>query len=151
MIERLRAFSERLREDSEEYADELDALLAEAMPAPPQLVPALEMVARAFVAYYTAGGGCSNCGGTPHATSCFVLQFEKALAEATPATHDVPRFTRAQVEQIMDALESDALGPRRAAFEMIQELHEPVEVRAGVSLPPRENRRNDEHLLPTLR
>jgi len=36
-------------------------------------------VAREFIAYYKRGGGCSNCGGLPHADSCFVGRFEAAF------------------------------------------------------------------------
>lgn len=28
-----------------------------------------------FITYYTGRGGCSNCGGTPHTTTCFVGRF----------------------------------------------------------------------------
>lgn len=32
-----------------------------------------------FIAYYTHGGGCSNCGSLPHTTTCIVSRFEKVL------------------------------------------------------------------------
>jgi hypothetical protein len=52
------------------------------MPLPgwkPKPTPA--QVAREFIAYYTRGGGCSNCGGSPHSDTCFVGRFIAALDE----------------------------------------------------------------------
>lgn len=37
------------------------------------------VVAQEFIAYYSGGGGCSNCGGLPHTTTCFVGRFQRAL------------------------------------------------------------------------
>lgn len=36
-------------------------------------------VAYDFVRHYTAGGGCSHCGGLPHSTECFVGRMVVAL------------------------------------------------------------------------
>jgi hypothetical protein len=43
--------------------------------------PTVADVAREFVAYYSRGGGCSNCGGLPHTDTCFVGRFMSALNE----------------------------------------------------------------------
>lgn len=40
----------------------------------------VQAVAEAFIAYYSRGGGCSNCGGLPHSSECFVGRFQAALA-----------------------------------------------------------------------
>jgi hypothetical protein len=49
----------------------------------------LQTVAREFIAYYTTrdgGTGCSNCGGVPHSTTCFVARFQDALERAKALT-----------------------------------------------------------------
>ena len=38
----------------------------------------LRDTASAFIAYYSRGGGCSNCGGLPHTDTCFVARFSDA-------------------------------------------------------------------------
>ena len=45
----------------------------------------LNAIAQEFIDYYTKAGGCSNCGGVPHTTTCFVGRFTAALA-APPQT-----------------------------------------------------------------
>lgn len=37
-----------------------------------------------FIGYYTGGGGCSNCGGLPHTTTCFVARFNRAAGWPEP-------------------------------------------------------------------
>jgi hypothetical protein len=45
----------------------------------------LAQVAADFVAYYSRSGGCSNCGGLPHTTTCFVGRFQSALPSVRSA------------------------------------------------------------------
>jgi len=40
-------------------------------------------IAREGIARYTENGGCSNCGGVPHTTTCMVGQFAALLATET--------------------------------------------------------------------
>lgn len=54
-----------------------------------QQAQAMRETALAFIAYYSRDGGCGNCGGKPHTSTCFVSRFEKAIA--TPTT---PERTR---------------------------------------------------------
>ncbi len=49
----------------------------------------LRAVAQEFIDYYTgpakhARNGCSNCGGTPHSSTCFVGRFQTALEAVAP-------------------------------------------------------------------
>jgi hypothetical protein len=44
-----------------------------------------------FVAYYSRGGGCSNCGGLPHTDTCFVGRFIVAAGWQSAPASDVPR------------------------------------------------------------
>lgn len=77
--------------------------------------PDLEAIARDFIRYYRTPDGCSNCGGLPHSTMCFVGRFERALAQP-PSTNAVdpsagiqesrPRATEAS------ALSSSSESPR---------------------------------------
>lgn len=50
-----------------------------APPAPPRRQDVVYEVALEFIAYYSRGGGCSNCGGLPHTDTCFVGRFSAAL------------------------------------------------------------------------
>lgn len=61
-----------------------DAVEIELQSAEEQGRQPLEMIAREFIDYYTGkvrhpSGGCGNCGGVPHSTTCFVGRFIKAL------------------------------------------------------------------------
>jgi hypothetical protein len=47
-------------------------------------------IAYDFCRYYVKGGGCSNCGGLPHADTCFVGRFIVALALDTLREPAVP-------------------------------------------------------------
>ena len=44
----------------------------------------LRDTASAFIAYYSRGGGCSNCGGLPHTDTCFVARFSDAAGWPVP-------------------------------------------------------------------
>ncbi len=48
----------------------------------PATIARLRDIAADFVMYYTRRGGCSNCGGLPHSTTCFVGLFESALNDS---------------------------------------------------------------------
>jgi hypothetical protein len=37
-------------------------------------------IAREGIERYTENGGCSNCGGVPHSTTCMIGQFAALLA-----------------------------------------------------------------------
>lgn len=39
----------------------------------------IAQVACAFIDHYLTETGCSNCGGIPHSTSCFVRRFQESL------------------------------------------------------------------------
>lgn len=70
----------------EKYADKLQAAAPVRDVARLRGEPTpIEDVARRFIAYYSREGGCSNCGGLPHTTTCFVGLFQKALAAPSGA------------------------------------------------------------------
>jgi hypothetical protein len=53
-------------------------------------VAALEAIIRDGIPRYLQNGGCSNCGGVPHTSTCLVGQ----LAAALGVTPDAPGGTR---------------------------------------------------------
>lgn len=89
-------------------ADELEAALAASADALGVVSRSdLEATARVFIAYYAKrddrGGACSNCGGLPHTTDCFVGRFEAALAPSSVPQEIQCRFCGEDIRFIDDA------------------------------------------------
>jgi len=78
------------------------------------LSPAAQ-VALEFIAYYSRGGGCSNCGGLPHSATCFVGRFVSALDEGVTVTAGATPSAEGATAELAEAVNDRDCAQKAAA------------------------------------